>query len=258
MKYQLEVGARTVDDVVAAWQGGAQRVELYVSPNEGALTPSAGLVKAAVAAKARQGMDLGLYAMLRPRAGDSYYSDSEFAILKEDAAMLHELGAEGFMCGVITAEGQLDSRRMQEVMALCPGKPFTLHRAFESVCDPFRTLEEAIDLGIRHVFIGGAAPYGRWDGALLPRLLAQAAGRITVVMAIGPSFRNADLPEIVRRSGVSDYHIINSFRPGSSRLTACYGSIGRTPEEMRAALGSRDYLDAGAVRELRDILDQFE
>lgn len=258
MKYHLEVGARTVDDVVAAWQGGAQRVELYVSPNEGALTPSAGLVKAAVAAKARLGMDLGLYAMLRPRAGDSYYNDSEFAVLKEDAAFLHAMGAEGFMCGVITADGQLDCRRMREVMSLCPGKPFTLHRAFESVCDPFRALEQAIDLGIGHVFVGGAAPYGRWNGPLLPRLMEQAAGRITVVIAIGPSFCNADLPEIVRSSGVTDYHIINSFRPGPSRLTACFGSIGRTPEEMRTALGSRDYLDAGAVRALRDILDQCE
>ena len=42
-KYQLEVGARTVEDALAAWRGGADRVELYVSPTEGALTPSARL-----------------------------------------------------------------------------------------------------------------------------------------------------------------------------------------------------------------------
>ena len=52
-KYQLEVGARTVEDALSAWRGGADRVELYVSPMEGALTPSMGLVQAAVQAKKR-------------------------------------------------------------------------------------------------------------------------------------------------------------------------------------------------------------
>jgi len=60
-KYQLEVGARTVEDALSAWRGGADRVELYVSPTEGALTPSMGLVQAAVAAKKAAGSNLGLY-----------------------------------------------------------------------------------------------------------------------------------------------------------------------------------------------------
>ena len=69
-KYQLEVGARTVEDALSAWRGGADRVELYVSPMEGALTPSMGLVQAAVQAKKDTNIGLGLYVMLRPRSGD--------------------------------------------------------------------------------------------------------------------------------------------------------------------------------------------
>ncbi len=65
MKYQLEVGARTIDDVLAAERGGADRVELYSSPLEGALTPSAGLIK--TASKAVN--NLQLFVMIRPRAG---------------------------------------------------------------------------------------------------------------------------------------------------------------------------------------------
>ena len=60
-KYQLEVGARTVEDAMSAWRGGADRVELYVSPTEGALTPSAGLVYSAVAAKKAAGSKLPKY-----------------------------------------------------------------------------------------------------------------------------------------------------------------------------------------------------
>ena len=84
-KYQLEVGARTVEDAMSAWRGGADRVELYVSPTEGALTPSAGLVYSAVAAKKAAGSNLGLYCMLRPRSGDFLYSDADFdTLLREE------------------------------------------------------------------------------------------------------------------------------------------------------------------------------
>ena len=62
-KYQLEVGARTVEDALSAWRGGADRVELYVSPMEGALTPSMGLVQAAVQAKKDTNIGLGLYGL---------------------------------------------------------------------------------------------------------------------------------------------------------------------------------------------------
>ena len=83
-KYQLEVGARTVEDALSAWRGGADRVELYVSPTEGALTPSMGLVQAAVAAKKAANSNLGLFVMLRPRSGDFLYSDADFDTLLRD------------------------------------------------------------------------------------------------------------------------------------------------------------------------------
>ena len=70
MKYELEVGARNVADALAAWRGGADRVELYVSPSEGALTPSYGLVKEMMEVKKATGIGLGIFVMIRPRSGD--------------------------------------------------------------------------------------------------------------------------------------------------------------------------------------------
>ena len=126
-KYQLEVGARTVEDALSAWRGGADRVELYVSPTEGALTPSMGLVQAAVAAKKAANSNLGLFVMLRPRSGDFLYSDADFDTLLRDTENLYAAGADGFMSGIVTADGMLDIKRMKEVMKRCPGKPFTAH-----------------------------------------------------------------------------------------------------------------------------------
>ena len=135
MRYELEVGARNVEDALSAWYGGADRVELYVSPTEGALTPSAGLVRNMIKVKKAAGIGLGIFAMIRPRSGDSLYTDAEFDVMLEDTEILNEAGAEGFMSGIVTAEGELDVRRMKMLLDRIPGKRFTLHRAFESLRD---------------------------------------------------------------------------------------------------------------------------
>ena len=59
-KYRFEVGARSVADYLAAWRGGADRVELYASPLDGALTPSAGLVRETVKARTADGAAISL------------------------------------------------------------------------------------------------------------------------------------------------------------------------------------------------------
>ena len=141
MKYQLEVGARTVDDVLAAERGGADRVELYSSPLEGALTPSAGLIQSAVEAVKH----LKLFVMIRPRAGDFLYSRREFETMQRDVGIALEMGADGIMCGILDADGRLDVTRMRSLIAQCGERSFTLHRAFDFSRYPLETLEQAID-----------------------------------------------------------------------------------------------------------------
>ncbi len=257
-KYRLEVGARTVEDALAAWRGGADRVELYVSPTEGALTPSAGLVKSAVEAKRAAGSDLGLFVMLRPRSGDSLYSDAEFETLKRDAEILYEMGGDGFMCGIVTAAGELDVPRMREIMRRVPGRPFTLHRAFESTRDQFRTLEQAVDLGIDYILTGGLIPGGGLDTARLAALIEQAAGRIKIVVALGAGFQVDLLAPIVEQSGATEYHIVNGYRTRPSRMRFVPGGEALDDDHLRKKLGVVDYLEESAVRELRDIFNRYE
>ncbi len=257
-KYHLEVGARTVEDALSAWRGGADRVELYVSPTEGALTPSAGLVYSAVAAKKAAGSKLGLFVMLRPRSGDSLYSEAEFETMKRDAEILYEAGGDGFMCGIVTADGRLDVPRMREIMNRVPGKPFTLHRAFESTRDQFRTLEEAVDLGIDYILTGGLIPGGGLDTARLAALIEKAAGRIKIMVALGSGFRVELLEPIMKESGATEYHIVNGYRTRPSRMTFVPGGEALDDDHLRKKLGTVDYLEESAVRELRDIFNKYE
>ena len=257
-KYQLEVGARTVEDALSAWRGGADRVELYVSPTEGALTPSMGLVQAAVAAKKQAKSDLGLFVMLRPRSGDFLYSDADFDTLLRDAENLYNAGADGFMSGIVTADGMLDIKRMKEVMKRCPGKPFTLHRGFESTRDQFRTLEECVDLGIDYILTGGLLPDGSLDTERLAKLMEKAAGRIKIVVALGSGFQVKMLAPIIEQSNCVEYHIVNGYRKRPSLMQWAPGCEALDDDHLRQKLGTVDYLEESAVKELRDIFNKYE
>ena len=257
-KFQLEVGARTVEDALSAWRGGADRVELYVSPMEGALTPSMGLVQAAVQAKKETNIGLGLYVMLRPRSGDFLYTDADFDTLLRDTDNLYAAGADGFMCGIVTADGMLDVKRMKEVMKRCPGKPFTLHRGFESTRDQFRTLEECVDLGIDYILTGGLLPGGGLDTARLAQLVEKAAGRIKIVVALGGGFQVEMLDPIIQQSNCTEYHIVNGYRKRLSGMKWVPGCEALDDDHLRQKLGTVDYLEESAVRELRDIFNKYE
>lgn len=250
-KIHLEVGSRTVEDTIAAWKGGADRVEMYVSPQEGALTPSLGFVEKAVAAKKALGSTLGLYAMIRPRNGDFLYSNYDFEIMKRDTQVLYDAGAEGFIFGIITEDGELDVKRMAEIIKLCPNRKLTLHRAFESLKDPMKGVEQCIDLGINYFFTGGPSPYGRWNDGWIPRLIEKADGKIDLVIAIGPRFKNSDIPWLVKTTGATNYHIINSYRTRKSDMKFVYGIDPNDDDALQKSLPSIEYLDEAAVREVR-------
>src|SRR5699024_5258089 len=64
----LEVAANSVASARAAQAGGAGRVELCAALEVGGLTPSHGMI-----ALARECLDIAVYVLVRPRAGDFVY-----------------------------------------------------------------------------------------------------------------------------------------------------------------------------------------
>ena len=253
MKRQLEVGARTVEDALAAERGGADRVELYSSPLEGALTPSAGLVKGAAEAVTR----LKLFVMIRPRAGDFLYSQPEFETMRRDVDIALEMGADGVMCGILDADGRLDAARMRTLIEQCGGKPFTLHRAFDFSRNPLETLEQAVDLGCRCVLTMGQESEALFSKELRQQILEAAGDRIRVVLALGADLDTAaELPAVIRETGAREYHIVNGYRkrPSDMRWTL---DAETESDYLRETMFSLDYLCEDAVREARDLLDLY-
>src|SRR5215470_7133525 len=107
----LEVPIASVEDALAAQEGGADRLELNAALSLGGLTPSLGTlieVKAAVA--------LPVFVMIRPRPGGFAYSKTDFQVMQRDLDLALQHGANGIVLGILTEDGRVDMDRCRRVV----------------------------------------------------------------------------------------------------------------------------------------------
>jgi copper homeostasis protein len=196
----LEICVDSVEGALAAEAGGAQRVELCDNLLEGGTTPSAGMI-----ALTRQQIHIGLQVIIRPRGGDFYYSDLEFAVMQYDVNQAKQLGADGVVIGLLNPDGTVDKARTAALIDLARPLNVTFHRAFDMAVDPHQALEELIDLGVERVLTSGQESSALEGLDLISALVQQAEGRIIVVPGGGVNERN--IHKIVRQSGVQEIHL---------------------------------------------------
>lgn len=197
---RIEICVDSAAGAFAAQRGGADRVELCDNLIEGGTTPSAGSIKVA-----RRGLKIGLQVIIRPRGGDFLYDEHETEVMREDVRMAKNLGADGVVIGCLTAEGEIDKMRTQELIQLARPLNVTFHRAFDMCRDPQKGLEQLIDLGIDRVLTSGQEASCLEGIELIGALQKQAAGRIIVMPGGGITPRN--LQRILQSTGVSEVHL---------------------------------------------------
>ena len=181
MEKVLEVCVDSLESALAAKAGGADRLELCANLVIGGTTPSLSLLKAV---KGETG--LPVHALIRPRFGDFLYTEREFALMLEDAEALLEAGADALVSGFLTAEGGLDSARMEKLISLAHsgGRKFTLHRAFDVCKDPLAALKNCRDWGVDTVLTSGQAPSCTEGIELIKELFAEA-GEVELLLGAG-------------------------------------------------------------------------
>jgi len=195
----FEICVEGIDGVVAAQEGGGDRVELCASLMEGGITPSFGTIRAALKLSY-----LPIHVILRPRGGDFLYSDAEFATMLDDAREIARLGAAGIVIGCLTADGRIDEERMRALVEAAQPLSVTCHRAFDMTRDPAEALEALIRCGIARVLTSGQQSRAIDAIPLLKGLNAQAAGRIKI-MACGELAPDT-IAQVVRETGGEEFH----------------------------------------------------
>ncbi|WP_158941455.1 copper homeostasis protein CutC [Granulicella sp. S190] len=198
-KIIFELCAESLQACLAAREGGADRIELCTALSEGGLTPSHGLIRAAVK---RSG--LPVHVLLRPRSGDFHYTDDEFAVMCEDLIHARSLGASGFVVGILHIDGTVDMERTSELVKLAAPLEVTFHRAFDYTASLEQALEDVIASGCRRVLTSGGEPDVLAGADRLMRLVELAGGRIDV--AAGGGLRIKDATALARATRASHFH----------------------------------------------------
>jgi copper homeostasis protein len=199
MSLLLEVCAFNIQSAIIAQQTGAKRVELCENPADGGTTPSYGTIK-----QTREKIGIALYPIIRPRGGNFFYDEEEFAIIKQDILLCKQLGCDGISTGVHTQTGEIDTERLKRIAEWAYPMGVTCHRVFDATPDPFAALEAIITCGCERILTSGqksAAPEGI---DLLAKLVQQADGRITIMPGAG--VRSANIETLINGTGATEFH----------------------------------------------------
>lgn len=178
----LEIAVQDVAGVRIAAQVGARRVELCAALGAtGGLTPSIGLLEAAVGAAGA----MGVHPLIRPRAGGFVYDDDELDTQVRDVRAAVRAGAEGVVVGALTSGGLVDTAALARLVEAADGREVTFHRAFDVVPDVHTAVELLVGLGVTRILTSGGAPAAA-GGLVQLRATAQAArGRLQVMAGGG-------------------------------------------------------------------------
>ena len=197
-KIIFELCAETLEACQAAKAGGADRIELCSALSEGGLTPSHGLIRAAVA----QG--LPVHVLVRPRAGGYCYSEAEQAVMAEDIGHARQLGAAGVVLGLLRPDHRVDIERTRALVELARPMAVTFHRAFDATPSLLIALEAVIAAGCNRVLTSGGERSVLAGAAQLMELVIEAGRRIEV--AAGGGLRLENAASLARITGASHFH----------------------------------------------------
>jgi copper homeostasis protein len=242
---QLEICVDSVESAIAAEQGGAQRVELCSALSEGGITPSAGLLR-----EVRSLIGIGVHAIIRPRGGDFFYTDSEFKVMQDDIAFAAKCGAHGVVFGLLTPEGTVDTARTQALVELAHPMEVTFHRALDMTRDPSAALEQIIDTGAHRVLTSGAEPTAMKGIRLIRELVKIGNDRIKIMA--GGGVRADNVIEIARATGAVEFHAaIRAVVPSPVTFRNRSLHMGDPGHDEY----TRKVVMSGDVRQLRNALD---
>lgn len=163
----LEICVDSLASARAAIAGGADRLELCSALLAGGLTPYEVLLR-----QIRGESDIEIRCLMRPRPGDFLYTADELELMRRQILSLKAAGADGFVIGCLTADGELDISAMKPLIEACAGCGITLHRCIDVSRDPEDTYLLAGKLGIDTVLTSGAAASCRSGQDTIQKLIA--------------------------------------------------------------------------------------
>jgi copper homeostasis protein len=196
---KLEICAQSLTSALAAQAGGAHRIELCSALEVGGLTPSY-----ATLIETRKQLNIEICVLIRPRAGDFFYSDLEFDLIKKDILFCKQQGVEGIVVGVLNQNRTFDLKKMDILAQLAYPMDIICHRAFDQTPDPFEALSQLQNLGFQRILTSGQSQ-NAIDGKEILRGLVEAANAKIEIMP-GAGVNPSNIQELINYTKATTIH----------------------------------------------------
>ncbi len=195
----IEIAANNISSAIAAYKGGASRIELCDNLSEGGTTPSIGTIATALAE-----VPLPIFPIIRPRGGDFLYSNAEINTMLYDIQSCKDLGCPGIVIGALDKDGNINLTINKKLISAAGGMQITFHRAFDRCANYEIALQQLIDLGCSRVLTSGQAKNALDGITLIEKLVKLADNRIIIMPGAGVTPENA--LQIVKISNAKEIH----------------------------------------------------
>ena len=226
----LEITVESLDTALAAERGKADRIELCAELTHGGVTPPVATLR-----KVHDELEIPVFAIIRPRAGNFVYTDAEFATMLRFVGTARDLALDGVVLGVLSLDNTVDVDRTRELVEAARPLEVTFHRAFDHTPDLQRALEDVIQTGATRILTSGGANGAPEGSAVLRKLVAAAGDRITVMPGTG--LHAANIGKVATETRAREFHSgLGTVLPyGSNNLTKFESEIHAMKRSLRAS-----------------------
>lgn len=195
----LEIVCTNIESVLAAIQGGADRIELCETLETGGVTPSYDFIRLA-----KKASTIPLHVLIRPRSGDFVYSSAELSLMKDSVLFCKDIGVEGVVLGCLLPDGKIDTDKTRELVSLAKPMSVTFHRAFDVAANYPEILEDVVSCGCDRLLTSGQAPNALLGKERIRELILLSKNKLVVMP--GGGVREENISEIIRFTGSSEIH----------------------------------------------------
>jgi len=240
----LEAPVFNVQAAMEAAEQGIDRLELCANFPEGGETPSTGMLRFL-----KSELDLPIFVMIRPRGGDFVYSSKELLVMKHDIQHLGDLGADGFVFGVLDPQGTVNESACEFLLRAAGSKPCTFHRAIDASVNPQDSLKKIMQLGFQRVLTSGGKN-SLSDGLdQVLELLSLAQDQLIVMP--GGGLKPAHVPTLKTSGYLKEIHASCKLpKPSSNKFINQELSFSSAPLDYSTIFG----IDPAVVEEFKSVL----
>lgn len=212
----MEVCVDSFESALAAVEGGAQRIELCSSLDQGGLTPSFGLF---TLIRRRLPTELNIFIMIRCRPGDFLYDENDLIVMEEEIRVFIQSNyrIDGFVLGALNPDGTINVESLKRlIQPISKDISLTFHRAFDYIPKWESGIDQLIQLGFQRILTSGQETSAYYGRKCLRQMISYAQNRIIILPGCGINVTN--LESILRETGAKEFHASARIRKPSKMI----------------------------------------